>query len=147
MKITKSFAIVAGLVIGGLNVSAQNMEADQTAQKETAQKEMAAQTVEADQAAQKETTEIKADVIAVTPDEESQILTIEQDHAKSILVAQNTLTGKALRTQEKQLCKSRNAKIKTILTADQFKEYRREKRYAYHNTRWLGAYYVTNERS
>jgi hypothetical protein len=147
MKITKSLAIVAGLVIGGLNVSAQNMEADQTTQKETAQKEMAAQTVEADQAAQKETTEIKADVTGITPDEGSQILTIEQEHSKSIQGVENTVTGKALRTQEKELRNGRDAKIKTILTADQFKEYRREKRYAYHNTRWLGVYYVTNARS
>jgi len=127
MKITKSLAIAAGLVIGGLNVSAKTMGAEQTAQKETA--------------------EIKADVTGITPDEENQILTIEQEHAKSIQLAQNTVTGKALRTQKKQLCNDRDVKIKATLTASQFREYRREKRYAYHNTRWLGVYYVTNARS
>jgi hypothetical protein len=104
MKIAKSLAIVAGLVIGGLNVSAQTMDPEQTAQKETA--------------------EIKTNVTGITPNEESQILTVEQDHAKSIQDAQNTITDKtAMKTQKKQLCDSRDTKIKAILTADQFKQY------------------------
>jgi hypothetical protein len=106
MKIVKSLAIAAGLVIGGLNVSAQGMDPQQTAQKETA--------------------EIKRNVTGVTPNEESQISDVELEHAKSMQDAQSTITDKeAMKTQKKQLCNSRDAKIKAILTADQFKQYMR----------------------
>jgi hypothetical protein len=104
MKIAKSLAIVAGLAIGGLNASAQTMGPQQTAQKETA--------------------EIKTNVTGITTSEERQILAVEKDHAKSMQDAQSTITDKvAMKTQKKQLCDSRDAKIKAILTADQFKQY------------------------
>jgi len=104
MKITKTLAILTVLAIGGLNASAQTMDPQQTAQNETA--------------------EIKKNVTGITPNEESQILTIETEHAKSIRDAQNTITDKtAMKTQHKQLCDSRDAKIKAILTADQYKQY------------------------
>jgi hypothetical protein len=104
MKIVKSLAIIAGLAIGGLNASAQNMDPEQTAQKETA--------------------EIKTNVTGITSSENDQILAVERDYAKSMQDAQNTITDKeAMKTQKKQLCDSRDAKIKAILTADQFKQY------------------------
>jgi hypothetical protein len=104
MKITKIVAILAVLAIGGLNASAQTMDPQQTAQKETA--------------------EIKKNVTGITPNEESQILSVETEHAKSIRDAQSTITDKAaMKTQCKQLCDSRDAKIKAILTADQYKQY------------------------
>jgi hypothetical protein len=105
MKISKLSAILlTGLAIGGMKISAQNMTPDQTAQKETA--------------------EIKRNVTGITPSEESQILSVEQDYAKSMQDAQKTITDKtAMKTQCKQLCNSRDAKIKAILTADQNKQY------------------------
>jgi hypothetical protein len=104
MKITKVLALLTGLSIAGSNVSAQTMTPDQTAQKETA--------------------EIKRNVTGITPNEESQILSVETEHAKSIQDAQSTITDKAaMKTQCKQLCNSRDAKIKAILTADQNKQY------------------------
>ena len=104
MKIVKSLALLAGLVIVGLNVSAQTMDPEQTAQKETAA--------------------IKTNVTGITPNEASQILAVERDHANSIHDAKSTITDKdAMKTQKKQLCDSRDAKIKAILTADQFKQY------------------------
>ena len=85
MKIARSLAILTGLVIIGLNVSAQTMDPEQTAQKET--------------------TEIKTNVTGITSNEESQILTVEREHAKSMWDARNTLTDKvALKTQTKELC-------------------------------------------
>src|ERR1700733_7779848 len=104
MKMLKSLAIATGLAIGGLNVSAQTADPEQTAKIETA--------------------EIKTNVTGITPNEESQILTVETEHAKSMRDANNTITDKAaMKTQCKQLCDSRDAKIKAILTADQFKQY------------------------
>ncbi len=104
MKITKSLIIAAGLAIGSLNVSAQTMDPQQTAQKETA--------------------EIKKNVTGITSNEESQILAIEVDHAKGIRDAKSTIADKeAQKKQCKQLCTSRDAKIKAILTADQYKQY------------------------
>ena len=104
MKIARSLAILTGLVIIGLNVSAQTMDPEQTAQKET--------------------TEIKTNVTGITSNEESQILTVEREHAKSMWDARNTLTDKvALKTQTKELCDKRDAKIKAILTTDQYAQY------------------------
>ncbi len=104
MKITKTLMIAAGLAIGGLNVSAQTMDPEQTAQKETA--------------------EIKSKVTGITANEESQILAIEKDHAISIRDAKSTVADKeAQKKQCKQLCESRDTKIKAILTADQYKQY------------------------
>lgn len=106
MKIGKSLTLAAGLAISGLNVTAQTTDPQQVAQKETA--------------------EIKTKVTGITPNEESQILTVEQEHAKSMRDAQNTITDNdALKTQTKHLCDSRDVKIKAILTPDQYKQYLR----------------------
>jgi hypothetical protein len=92
------------MAVGGMNVSAQVTDPEQTAKIETA--------------------EIKTNVTGITDNEESQILKVEQEHAKSMHDAQSTITDKAaMKTQSKQLCDSRDAKIKAILTADQFKQY------------------------
>jgi hypothetical protein len=104
MKIAKSFAIVAGLALIGFCASAQTMDPQQEAQKETA--------------------EIKTNVTGITPDEESKILGVEQEYSKSMQDAHKTITDKdAMKTQCKQLCNSRDAKIKAILTSDQNKQY------------------------
>src|SRR5580693_6536075 len=104
MKILKSLAIATGLAIGGLNVSAQTADPEQTAKIETA--------------------EIKTNVTGITPNEESQILSVETEYAKSMRDAQGTITDKeAMKTQSKQLYNSRDTKIKAILTADQYKQY------------------------
>jgi GH35 family endo-1,4-beta-xylanase len=104
MKIAKSLTLLAVSAFIGFNASAQAVDPQQTAQKETA--------------------EIKTNVTGITPNEESQILSVETEHAKSIRDAQSTITDKnAMKTQCKQLCNSRDAKIKAILTADQYKQY------------------------
>ena len=127
MKIAKSVAMLAGFVIGGLNVSGQTMNSEQIAWVETA--------------------EMERYVTGVTPEESTQILTIEQDYAKRMQDSQNTVTGViAMNTQNKELWNIKHAKIKTILTAEQFKQYKKiekiEKYNLYHNSRWLNVYYV-----
>jgi|GEM_PF-913389 len=127
MKITKSLAIAAGLVIGGLNASAKTMDPKQTAKKQTV--------------------EMKTYVPEITSNEESQLLIIEEEHANSMLTVENTVTSKAvMKTQTKQLRKSRDAKIKAVLTADQYRQYVKvekiEEYHVHHNSRWLAVYRV-----
>jgi|SRR6185312_4387104 len=126
MKTLKSLAVATGLVIGGLNVSAKTMDPVQTARKETS--------------------EIKTYVIGITPDEERKILSVEQEHAKSIMIAKSTVADKVYMKTEKKLLKSRDTKIKAVLSTDQYRQYRKEERIAqyhmHHNSRWLEVYRV-----
>jgi hypothetical protein len=77
------------------------------------------------QMAQKRTAEIKAHVTGITSDEESKILAIEQDFAKSAQSARASSNGdrSAMHTQMEQLKTDRDTKIKAVLTADQYAQY------------------------
>jgi protein CpxP len=75
--------------------------------------------------AQKRTADIKAKVTGITSDEENQILTIEQNFAKSAQDARTANAGDrdAMRNQMKQLKQDRDSKIKGVLSADQYTQY------------------------
>jgi hypothetical protein len=127
MKTQKSLVVAAGLLIGGLNVSAENMKPEQVALKETR--------------------EMKTYVIGIKPEQESKILAVERDYAKSVQVAHRTVNDEVvLSNEEKKLWNTRHEQIKAILTADQFKEYTKvekvEKYNSRHNSRWAPSYHV-----
>jgi hypothetical protein len=110
MKTLKLTALAAGLAFVTLNVSAQergNMDPQQMAQKQT--------------------DDIKKSVTGVTADEESKILAVEQDFSKSAQDARTSSNGdrEAMRAKMKPLRESRDAKIKGILTADQYAQYQK----------------------
>src|SRR5580704_163339 len=105
MKTLKLATLAAGFAFVALNVSAQertHMDPQQMAQKQTEQ--------------------IKSSVTGITPDEESKILAVEQDFAKSAQDARTSSNGdrEAMRSKMQPLRESRDAKIKGILTADQY---------------------------
>ena len=77
------------------------------------------------QMAQRQTDTIKKYVSGITSDEETKILTIEQDFSKSAQEARNSSDGDrdAMRTKMEALRKDRDDKIKAVLTADQYTQY------------------------
>jgi len=77
------------------------------------------------QMAQKRTAQIKAKVTGISSDQESQILAIEQDNAKSMQAARSANNGdkEAMHSQMQTLRADRDAKIKGVLTADQYTQY------------------------
>jgi protein CpxP len=108
MKTVKSFALIAGLACITLNISAQEkakMDPQQWAQTQTAQ--------------------IKASVTGITADQESKILAIEQDFAKSMQDARANSNGdhEAMRAKMQPVKEARDTKIKALLTADQSAQY------------------------
>lgn len=111
MKILKSLAVLAALVsFVTVNVSAQqrgNMDPQQMAQKMTDR--------------------VKQNVTGITPGQESQILSAEQDFATGMQTARNNSNGdrSAMHSQMESLKATRDAKIKTILTADQYAQYQK----------------------
>ena len=129
MKTPMKLAIAVGLMIGGLNVSGQTLSPIQTADKEVA--------------------EMKTYVVAITPDEERQLLKVEQDYATGKQTADNTISDEdVMKTQQKQLWNDRDTKIKAILDADQFKQYMKVEKVVKYNcrnhrdSRWPRAYFV-----
>jgi protein CpxP len=110
MKILKSVTCAAAMALIALNVSAQergNMDPQQMAQKQTSQ--------------------IKESVTGISPDQESKILAVEQDYAKSMQDARSSSNGDrdAMRSKMKPLRENRDEKIKAILTADQYTQYQK----------------------
>ena len=106
MKTLKLATLVAGLAFIALNATAQekvNMDPQQMAQKQTAQ--------------------IKESVTGITADQESKILVVEQDFAKSVQDLRTSSDRDEMRSKMKPLRESRDAKIKAILTADQYAQY------------------------
>jgi hypothetical protein len=79
------------------------------------------------QMAQKQTEQIKRSVTNLTPDEESKILAVEQDFAKAAQDARTNSNGDrdAMRAKMQPLRQDRDAKIKGILTSDQYAEYQK----------------------
>lgn len=75
--------------------------------------------------AQKMTAEVKRVVPSITSDQETKITAIEQDYAKGMNAAR-TNSGDdraAMRSKMQPLKATRDAQIKTILTADQYAQY------------------------
>ena len=108
MKNLKSIVLFAGLAFITMNTSARSKS-----------------TMTPAQIAQKETDKVKKNVTGVTADQASRILTVEQDHAQACSDAKTASNGDkvAFNSKKKQLCDSRDAKIKTILTSDQYTQY------------------------
>jgi hypothetical protein len=108
MKNLKSIALFAGLAFITMNASAQSKS-----------------TMTPDQMAQKETDKVKKNVTEVSTDQASRILTVEQDHAKACDDAKTASNGDmaAFKSKKKQLCDSRDAKIKAILNTNQYAQY------------------------
>jgi hypothetical protein len=108
MKILKSLALAAGLAFITANVSAQ----------EKAQ-------IDPQKWAQKQTEQIKASVSGITADQESKILAVEQDFAKSMQEAKASSNGDrdAMRAKMQPARESRDSKIKAILNAGQGAQY------------------------
>lgn len=106
MNSLKSVAVVAGLALLTWNVSAQQRGP------------MDAQTM---------TNNIKKNVTGITTDQESKILTVEQDFVKGAQDARSNSGGdrEAMHSKMKTLKETKDAKIKTILNADQYAQYQK----------------------
>jgi hypothetical protein len=119
MKIFKSLALVAGMTFVTANISAQAPT--------TAPAQGQHGTPNPDQMAQKATANIKTNVTGITPDQESKILAANTDFAKGMIAARQSNNGDrdAMHTQMQTLKDSRDAKMKTILTADQYAQYQK----------------------
>lgn len=111
MKTLKSFALIAGVVFITANAVAQPQQGKMDPQ----------------QMAQKMTDRVKQNVTGITPDQEKQILAAEQDFTTGMQSARSSSNGDrdAMRTQMESLKGTRDAKIKTILTADQYTQYQK----------------------
>jgi hypothetical protein len=77
--------------------------------------------------AQKLTSEVKRVVPGITTDQESQILTVETDFSKDVNAARTNSNGDeaAFKSKTRPLKETRDAKIKTILTSDQYAKYQK----------------------
>jgi len=108
MKIFKSLALAAGLAFITTGVYAQ----------EKAQ-------MDPQQWAQKQTSQIKEHVTGITPDQESKILAIEQNFAKSMMATRAASNGdrEAMRAKMEPARQNRDTKIKAILNAGQCTQY------------------------
>jgi len=112
MKTLTSLALVAGLAFITANVSAQN--ADKA-------------TPDPQNMAEKMTAAVKQTVAEITPDEESKILAVEKTFAQGMIDARNSSNGDrdAMRSKMGPLKDTRDAQIKTILTANQYAQYQK----------------------
>lgn len=110
MKTFKSLALVAGVAFITAGASAQSQGGGKM--------DPAAR-------AQKMTDNVKQNVTGITPDQEKQILAAEQDFATGMQTARSNSNGDrdAMHSQMQSLKSTRDAKIKTILTADQYTQY------------------------
>jgi hypothetical protein len=107
MKTLKSLAF-AGMVLMAFQVSAQEKS----------------KVVDANWP-QKQTEQIKANIKGITSEQESKILTIEQDFTKAVQEELNKSDADSYSVQHKlpELRKERDAKLQAILTADQYTQY------------------------
>lgn len=113
MKIFKSLAFIGGLALVAANGSAQAQGGGQK--------------MNPQQMAQKMTDRVKQSVTNITDDQAKQILAAEQDFANGVQAARANSNGDrdAMHTQMETLKSTRDAKIKTILTADQYAQYQK----------------------
>jgi hypothetical protein len=122
MKKINSFIVVAGLVFITTYSYAQTATQNKNAS-------------DADKLATQMTAVVKQTVTGVTPDQEKQILAAEQDYSKGVLDVKSSIGNNsnnlssddkmAKYNQIKSLTQTRDAKIKTILTADQYSQYQK----------------------
>jgi hypothetical protein len=113
MRTYKSLTVVAALAFITANVSAQVPAKNQASK-------------DPQQIARVQTNQIKQSVTGITPDQESQILATELDYTKSVQNVLNTTDmadKKAIQNKMAPLRTNRDAKMKTILTADQYSQY------------------------
>jgi hypothetical protein len=77
------------------------------------------------QLAQQQTDEVKKNVDKVSPDQLGKILPVELEFAKGIEDARTKTKSDTIAMNKRtlKLCKSRDAKIKTVLTAEQYSQY------------------------
>jgi hypothetical protein len=82
-------------------------------------------TTDTKQLAQEQTDQVKKNVDKVTPDELGKILSVEQEFAKGMQDARIKCNGDTVAMNKKalKLCKSRDTKIKTVLTTAQYSQY------------------------
>jgi hypothetical protein len=106
MKFLKSLAVIAGLALVTFNVSAQQRQP------------MDAQTM---------TNNIKEKIAGITPDQESKILAANQEFVKGMQDARAGGDGDrdAMRAKMQPLREARDAKFKTILSADQYAQFQK----------------------
>jgi len=113
MKIFNTLSFIAGLAFITANVSAQAPAQDQNSK-------------DPQQIAQVQTDHIKQTVTGITSAQESQIYATELDYTKSIqnvLHTTDVADKKAIGDKMLPLRANRDAKMKTILTADQYSQY------------------------
>jgi periplasmic protein CpxP/Spy len=112
MKILKSLALVAGLAFVTTGVSAQSEGRGN---------------VDPQTMAQNMTNRVKQNVTGITADQETQILAAEKDFATGMQTAKSNSNGDkdAMHSQMETLKSTRDTKIKSILTADQYAQYQK----------------------
>jgi periplasmic protein CpxP/Spy len=112
MKILKSLALVAGLAFVTTGVSAQSEGRGN---------------VDPQTMAQNMTNRVKQNVTGITADQETQILAAEKDFATGMQTAKSNSNGDkdAMHSQMETLKSTRDTKIKSILTADQYTQYQK----------------------
>ncbi len=122
MKIFKSLALVAGMAFVTAHISAQAPAAAPPAPVQGVHG-----APDPDQMAQRQTAQVKQNVTGITSDQESQILAANQDYAKGVVAARSNNNGdkSAIHSQIQSLREARDAKYKTILTADQYAQYQK----------------------
>jgi hypothetical protein len=107
-EILKSLTLLVGLACIAMNASAQTKS-----------------TMTSEQMAQKETDKVKMNVTGVTSDQESKIWVVEEKHSKACEEAKTAANGDkdAFKSKKKQLCETRDEKMKAILTTNQYVQY------------------------
>ncbi|HSY77046.1 MAG TPA: hypothetical protein VK890_09335 [Bacteroidia bacterium] len=82
-------------------------------------------TLDTKQLAQQQTDEVKKNVDKITPDQLSKILPVEQEFANGMRDARIKCNSDtvAMNRRALKLCKSRDTKIKTVLTTEQYSQY------------------------
>lgn len=110
MKTFKSISLAAGLALITAGILAQSQNAGK---------------MDPATMAQKMTNRIEQNVIGITPEQGKQILAAEQAFASNAQTARNNSNGdkSTMHSQMKSLKSTRDEKIKTILTADQYTQY------------------------
>jgi hypothetical protein len=120
MKVLKSFALLAGLAFITAGVSAQSSTPPPPPPAQPPVGKMDPQAM-----AKRQTERIKQNVTGITPDQEKQILAANLEFSKSMQDAMASSNGDkdAMRTKMQPAKDARDAKLKTILTADQYTQY------------------------
>jgi hypothetical protein len=124
MKILSSFVLITGMAFITAHTIAQAPAVSSTAQNKNVS--------DANAMAQQLTNAVKQAVTGVTQDQESNILAVEKDYSKGVIDVRNSTSSNmtssdkmAKYNQLGSLKETRDAKIKTILTADQYTQYQK----------------------